>query len=124
MNYKQIARMATSGIKFFSDANGEFCCYMNRKGTVKMVHGVEVEEEEQTAKIKGLIRSPKQREIDGEIIRATDKIGIFTNEVELKNGYHVEVDGEMYVITEARPVRQTNITVAYRPILRRVSICG
>lgn len=123
MNYKQIARMATSGIKFFSDANGEFHCYIKRNG-VRMVDGVEVDEEQETVKIKGLIRSPKAREIDGEIIRATDKIGIFTNEVELKNGYHVEVDGEMYVITEARPVRQTNITAAYRPILRRVSICG
>jgi hypothetical protein len=123
MNYKQIARMATSGIKFFSDANGEFCCHIKRNG-VRMVDGVEVDEEQESVKIKGLIRSPKAREIDGEIIRATDKIGIFTNEVELKNGYHVEVDGEMYVITEARPVRQTNITAAYRPILRRVSICG
>ena len=123
MNYKQIARMATSGIKFFSDSNGEFHCYIKRNG-VRMVDGVEVDEEQETVKIKGLIRSPKAREIDGEIIRATDKIGIFTNEVELKNGYHIEVDGEMYVITEARPVRQTNITAAYRPILRRVSICG
>lgn len=123
MNYESIARMAANGINFFSDGNGEFDC-ITQQGSVNIVGGVEIKKPETVEKIKGLVRSPKVREVDGEHIRVTDKLGVFNNAVELKNGYHVIIDGERYVITEARPIRQTSVTVAYRPIMRRVSVHG
>lgn len=123
MNYNEIARMATEGINFFSDGNGEFKC-ITQRGSVEIIGGEEVEKPEISVMIKGLIRSPKVREVDGETIRVTDKLGVFNNKVEIKNGYHIDVDGELYVVVEARPIRQTNVTVAYRPILRRVSVHG
>ncbi|QBZ71370.1 hypothetical protein [Escherichia phage Jahat_MG145] len=123
MNYNEIARLATAGINFFSDGAGEFKC-ITQQGSVDIVGGEEVEKPEVSVMIKGLIRSPRTREVDGETIRVTDKLGVFTNSVEIKNGYHIDVDGERYIVVEARPVRQTNITVAYRPILRRVAVHG
>ncbi|QHR69111.1 ribonucleoside-triphosphate reductase [Escherichia phage tonn] len=123
MNYNEIARMATEGINFFSDGNGEFKC-ITQRGSVEIIGGEEVEKPEISVMIKGLIRSPKVREVDGETIRVTDKLGAFNNKVEIKNGYHIDVDGELYVVVEARPIRQTNVTVAYRPILRRISVHG
>ncbi|URC25719.1 hypothetical protein [Escherichia phage EC147] len=123
MNYNEIARMATEGINFFSDSNGEFKC-ITQRGSVEIIGGEEVEKPEISVMIKGLIRSPKVREVDGETIRVTDKLGVFNNKVEIKNGYHIDVDGELYVVVEARPIRQTNVTVAYRPILRRISVHG
>lgn len=123
MNYNEIARMATEGINFFSDSNGEFKC-ITQRGSVEIIGGEEVEKPEISVMIKGLIRSPKVREVDGETIRVTDKLGVFNNKVEIKNGYHIDVDGELYVVVEARPIRQTNVTVSYRPILRRISVHG
>lgn len=123
MNYNEIARLATAGINFFSDGAGEFKC-ITQQGSVDIVGGEEVEKPEVSVMIKGLIRSPRTREVDGETIRVTDKLGVFTNSIEIKNGYHIDVDGERYIVVEARPVRQTNITVAYRPILRRVAVHG
>ncbi|QHR74797.1 ribonucleoside-triphosphate reductase [Escherichia phage herni] len=123
MNYNEIARMATEGINFFSDGKGEFKC-ITQRGSVEIIGGEEVEKPEISVMIKGLIRSPKVREVDGETIRVTDKLGVFNNKVEIKNGYHIDVDGELYVVVEARPIRQTNVTVAYRPILRRISVHG
>jgi hypothetical protein len=123
MNYNEIARMATEGINFFSDGNGEFKC-ITQRGSVEIIGGEEVQKPEISVMIKGLIRSPKVREVDGETIRVTDKLGVFNNKVEIKNGYHIDVDGELYVVVEARPIRQTNVTVAYRPILRRISVRG
>ena len=95
MNYTNIAQMAKSGIAFFSDHNGVFKL-ITSGGGVEIVGGVEVEKPEQSTTIKGLIRAPKIR----------------------------EVDGERYVVVEARPIRPTGITVAYRPILRRVAVHG
>lgn len=123
MNYNEIARLATAGVNFFSDGAGEFKC-ITQQGSVDIVGGEEVEKPEISVMIKGLIRSPRTREVDGETIRVTDKLGVFTNAVEIKNGYHIYVDGELYVVVEARPIRQTNLTVAYRPILRRISVHG
>lgn len=123
MNYNEISRMATAGIAFFSDGDGVFEC-ITQQGGVVIEGGIEYDIPEKRVNIKGLIRSPRVREVDGEMIRATDKLGIFNNSVELKNGYQVMVDGEKYTIVEARPVRQTKTTVAYRPILRRISIHG
>ncbi|URY10794.1 hypothetical protein [Shigella phage ESh4] len=123
MNYNEIARMATEGINLFSDSNGEFKC-ITQRGSVEIIGGEEVEKPEISVMIKGLIRSPKVREVDGETIRVTDKLGVFNNKVEIKSGYHIDVDGELYVVVEARPIRQTNVTVAYRPVLRRISVHG
>ncbi|QHR74544.1 ribonucleoside-triphosphate reductase [Escherichia phage tunus] len=123
MNYNEIARMATAGINFFSDANGMFKC-ITQQGGVEIIGGEEVTKPEISVMINGLVRSPRTREVDGETIRVTDKLGIFTNETEIKNGYQIEIDGDRYVVVEARPVRQTNITAAYRPILRRIAVHG
>lgn len=123
MDYNYIAEMATYGINFFRDSNGVFKC-ITQQGSVEIIDGVEVEKPEIVMDAKGLVRSPRVREVDGELIRATDKLGIFTNELELKNGYQVIIDLERYTIVETRPVRQTSTTVAYRPIMRRISIHG
>ena len=123
MDYNSIARMATSGIAFFSDSNGEFKL-ITQLGGVDIIGGVEIEKPEVSTMIKGLVRAPRTREVDGETIRVTDKLGVFNNAVEIKNGMHIEIDGERYVITEARPIRPTSITVAYRPIMRRVAVHG
>lgn len=123
MDYNQIAGMATAGIEFFSDGKGEFDCIV-QQSSVSIVGGVEVEVPEVVEKIKGFVRSPRTREVDGERILATDKLGVFNNAVELKNGYQVFIDGECYVIKESRPIRQTGTTVAYRPIMRRVATYG
>lgn len=123
MNYDEIRNLARAGIAFFSDGDGEFKC-ITQAGGVEMVGGEEVELPEVSTTIKGLIRSPRVREVDGETIRVTDKLGVFNADVEILNGYMIEVDGERYVVTEARPIRQTKTTVAYRPILRRVAVHG
>ena len=123
MNYANIARMAKSEIAFFSDRNGVFKL-ITSGGGVEIVGGVEVEKPEQSTTIKGLVRAPKIREVDGETIRVTDKLGVFDADIEIKNGNQIEVNGERYVVVEARPISPTGITVAYRPILRRVAVHG
>lgn len=122
MDYGEIGRLASAGIDFFSGSDSEYKCIA--PGSVNIVNGVEVNEPEKTFKIYGLIRAPKARDVDGEMIKASDKLGIFKGSPELENGYFVIVDGEKYRITEARPIRPSGVTVAYRPILRRVSIHG
>ena len=123
MNYKEIRRLASNGIAFFSDGDGEVKC-ITQAGGVDIIGGEEVERPETSTTIKGLVRSPRVREVDGETIRVTDKLGVFNADVEIKNGYMVEIDGERYVVTESRPIRQTSTTIAYRPILRRVAVHG
>lgn len=123
MDYGYISEMATSGIAFFSDGDGEFDC-ITQQGSVEIIGGIEVEKPEIRKKIFGFVRSPRIRELEGDHIRVTDKLGVFNNEVELKNGYHIIIDNERYTITEARPIRQTGTTVAYRPIMRRISVHG
>ncbi|AKJ73999.1 ribonucleoside-triphosphate reductase [Salmonella phage 36] len=83
MNYEQIRSMASAGINFFSDVTGEFDC-ITQPGSVEIVGGVEVEKPEIKVKIKGLVRAPRTREVDGETIRVTDKLGVFNADVELK----------------------------------------
>lgn len=123
MNYEQIRSMASAGINFFSDGTGEFDC-ITQPGSVEIVGGIEVEKHEIKVKIKGLVRAPRTREVDGETIRVTDKLGVFNADVELKNGYQIDIDGERYVMVETRPIRPTSITVAYRPIMRRIAVHG
>lgn len=122
MDYGEISRMASAGIDFFSGANSEYKCII--PGVVTIVDGVEVSEPEKTFNIYGLIRAPRARDVDGEMIKASDKLGVFKGSPALENGYFVIVDGEKYRITESRPIRPSGVTVAYRPILRRVSIHG
>lgn len=123
MNYNELRKEMSSAIDFFSDGDGVFKC-ITQQGSVQIVNGREVELPEVSVDIKGLIRSPRIREVDGEAIMITDKLGIFNADVPLEKGYLVEVDGERYMITQPRPVRQTTTTLAYRPILRRVAEHG
>lgn len=123
MNYQKIAKLATAGISFFSDSSGYFNC-ITQAGSVQIVNGVEVEVPEVTAKIYGYVRNPRDIEVNGETIRATDKLGCFTNAVDLMAGFKVDIDGERYEIINPRPVRQTATTVAYRPVMRRIAVHG
>lgn len=123
LNYNDIARAATVGINFFRGGTGEFDCESTEGGT-RIIDGIEFHEPKKKFKVRGFVRSPKVREVDGEMIIATDKLGVFDNSVNIENGYMITIDDQKYVVVEARPIRQTNITVAYRPILRRVAIHG
>lgn len=123
INYNEVARLATSGINFFRGGSGEFDCVTSASGT-KMVNGEEVYEPKQTVAVKGFVRDPKFREIDGEAILANDKLGCFDNSQKIEKGFQIVIDGEAYVVTDPRPIRQTNVTVCYRPILRRVAAYG
>lgn len=123
MNYQEIASLANEGIEFFSDENGSFNC-ITQAGSVRMVGGVEVEQPEVTAMLRGFVRNPRDIEVNGDTIRANDKLGCFTNAVPLMAGFKVDIDGERYEIINPRPVRQTATTVAYRPVMRRIAVNG
>lgn len=123
MNYSDLAAEATAEILFFSDENGTFEC-ITQAGGVSIVNGVEVERPEVRENITGFIRNPRRHEVNGDTIRATDKLGVFTNDVNLEQGYSVFIDGEKYTIVDPRPVRQTATTLAYRPVMRRVAVNG
>lgn len=123
INYNEIAKMAESGIRFFRGGTGEFKCETNFSGT-RIVDGIEFNEGKEEITIRGFVRSPKIREVDGESILATDKLGVFDASVKIENGYKVIIDDQKYKVVESRPIRQTGVTVAYRPILRRIAIHG
>lgn len=123
MNYSQVESLMRSGINIFSDGDGIYTMTTG-VGYVDVIDGVEVEVPAQSFQIKGLVREIKNRDIDGEFIQFGDKRGIFTSEVEIRQGYQVTVDSEVYVVVDARPVKPTGTVVAYRPILRRVATYG
>lgn len=123
MNYSQVESLMRSGINIFSDGDGAYTMTTG-VGYVDVINGVEVEVPAQSFQIKGLVREIKNRDIDGEFIQFGDKRGIFTSEVEIKQGYQVTVDSEVYMVVDARPVKPTGTVVAYRPILRRVATYG
>lgn len=123
MNYSQVESLMRSGINIFSDGDGIYTMTTGA-GYVDVIDGVEVEVPAQSFQIKGLVREIKNRDIDGEFIQFGDKRGIFTSEVEIKQGYQIAVDSEVYVVVDARPVKPTSTVVAYRPILRRVATYG
>lgn len=123
MNYSQVESLMRSGINIFSDGGGTYTMTTG-VGYVDVIDGVEVEVPAQSFQIKGLVREIKNRDIDGEFIQFGDKRGIFTSEVEIKQGYQITVDSEVYVVVDARPVKPTSTVVAYRPILRRVATYG
>lgn len=93
-----------------------------RGGGVRMVGGVEIVQAETVHSVTGFTRRPKAHEVDGERIIATDLLGNFTNEVEIKSGDLMEIRGERYTVTDARPILQTSTVVSYRPILRRIAV--
>lgn len=120
MDYDYIRQMTESGIEFFSDNDGNFTI-ITSGGGVKIVNGKEVQVPEVRGTVRGLIREVKDRDINGETILAGDKRGIFNADVEIKKGMRIIVDDEHYNVVNARPVRPTGTTVAYRPILRRIA---
>lgn len=123
MNYSQVESLMRSGINIFSDSDGIYTMTTGA-GYVDVIGGVEVDVPVQSFQIKGIVREIKNRDIDGEFIQFGDKRGIFTSEVEIKQGYQITVDSEVYVVVDARPVKPTGTVVAYRPILRRVATYG
>lgn len=123
MNYADIEAINRAGVNFFSDAGGVYNMTTGA-GYVEVINGVEVDVPKQTFQIKGLVRDIKNRDIDGDFIQFGDKRGIFTAEVEIKQGYQITVDGEVFVVVDPRPVKPTTTVVGYRPILRRVATYG
>lgn len=123
MNYKQIQKMATAGIKNFSDDNGWFDLIISGGGK-KVVGGKEVIIPEERGVIKGAIREVKDRDVNGDSIRAGDKRGFFTCDQEIKQGMRVIIDGEAYTVVNARAIKPTGTVIAYRPILRRVAVAN
>lgn len=87
-------------------------------------NGFEIPPMEQVIPISGATRRPNAREIDGETIRASDILGIFNNDHEINEGDYIEIDGIRHVVVDARPVQASLEPVAYRPVLRRVSVGG
>lgn len=125
MNYDEMRKMATEGIEFFNDDAYSGVHYLIRGGGVIMAGGEEVQLEEERIAIKGVIRDIKARDVDGETIRAGDKRGIFTYEVEILKGHWIVDMSEIrYEVVDPRPIRPSGRTIAYRPILRRVAIYG
>lgn len=122
MNYNEIYHLASSGIEFFSDDDGEFVLVV--PGSVSIVDGVEVVQPEARATINGCIREFKSRDIDGEMILAGDKRGIFNADVPIRKGMRVIVDGEAYNVVDPRAIKPTGTVIAYRPVLRRISVHG
>lgn len=123
MDYRQVESLMREGIEFFSDGDGLFTVFMG-PGSVEMVNGVEVPASPSIGQVKGVIREIKARDVDGEYIQFGDKRGIFTAQVEIKQGYQIKVDGETFVVVDPRPVKPTGTVVGYRPILRRVATYG
>lgn len=123
MNYSEIQAMASAGIDFFSDGDGEFVIIISGGG-VKIVNGKEVTVQEQRGMVKGLVRDVQDREINGESILVGDKRGIFNAAQEITKGMRIIVDDEYYTVTNARPIKPTGTVVAYRPILRRIAVSG
>lgn len=120
MNYNEILYHATAGINFFSDDSGEFTLFI--PGGIRIVNGTEVRHPDVTATLKGVVRDFSARDIDGEMIVAGDKRGIFTADVPIEKGNRVIVDGEHYTVTDPRAIKPTGTVIAYRPVLRRVAV--
>ncbi|QYU38166.1 hypothetical protein [Enterobacter phage Phc] len=121
MNYRQIQKMATAGIKNFSDDNGWFDIIISGGGK-KVVGGKEVITPEERGVVKGAIRDVNDRDVNGESILAGDKRGLFTCDQEIKQGMRIIIDGELYTVVNARAIKPTGTVIAYRPILRRVAV--
>lgn len=91
---------------------------------VTMVNGVETYQQESERAVVGFVRRPKTHEVDGDLIIATDWLGNFTNEVEIRQGDYMIIHGERYIVTDARPLAPTGDVISYRPIMRRVAVNG
>lgn len=122
MDYNAIREMASSGIAFFSDGDGEFEIITSRGGVTIGDDGKEYYAPEQRGTVYGLVRDIKARDINGETILPGDKRGIFNADTAIEVDMVVIVDGEHWVVTDARPIKPTGTVVAYRPILRRISV--
>lgn len=123
MNYDEIRAMASSGIDYFSDGDGEFVLIISAGG-IKIVNGKEVKTPEVRGVAKGLVRDVNDRDINGESILAGDKRGIFNADQPISKGMRIIVDDEHYVVVNARAIKPTGTVVAYRPIIRRIAVNG
>lgn len=122
MNYGEIYNHVATGIQFFG--NGQKHKFYTNQGTVEIVSGVEVEIARQSVEIEGVLRQAKKRDIDGEAIIAGDWLGFFGADTPIKKGYEVCLHGEHYVVVDERPVMPGGEILAYRPIMRRVTVHG
>lgn len=123
MNYSQIERMSRKGVAFFTDQSRPM--NLIKQGEYGYDEsGFEIPPMEQVIPISGATRRPKAREIDGETILASDILGIFNNDHEINQGDFIEIDGIRFVVTDSRQVQASLEPVAYRPVLRRVSVGG
>lgn len=120
MDYDDVRDLITGGIEFMSDGDGNF--KFTRGGGVKISGGKEVSEPRENFTCYGLFRDVSLNLVNGDSILAGDKRGIFTADVEIRQGDQVEIDGLSYIVVDARPVKPTSTVVAYRPIVRRTAV--
>lgn len=87
-------------------------------GGVRWENGVEIPDQgEESTTIRGWIRVPTSREVDAGLLR-TDLIGCFTGDVVIENGMVIVVDAVRYVVIAANPLKHTDVTLCYQPVLR------
>lgn len=125
IDYGMIQSLTDQGINAFAGSNGVFDVILSGGGVEIDQSGNEVIKPEVTGKLYGAVRAVSYRYIDGESILAGDKRAFFSNATSIENGMIVIIDGEKWRIVDTRPVdpTQTNV-IAYRPILRKVSVHG
>ena len=122
MNYGEIYRQVNDGIRFFG--NGQKHKFYTSQGSVEIVSGVEVGVTRNAVEVEGVLRQAKKRDIDGEAIIAGDWLGFFGAEVAIKKGYEVCLHDERYIVVDERPVMPGGEILAYRPIMRRITVHG
>lgn len=123
MDYASIRAMASQGVAFFSDGDGEndFKIIINGGGVTIGPDGSEIHNPPQEAYLSGLVRDVNIRDVNGDSIKAGDKRGIFNADVPIDFGMVIYVDDEAYTVVNPRPIKPTGTVVAYRPILRRIA---
>lgn len=124
MRYSEIQKLASEGIMSFTELPIGGTCILITGGGAVMAGGMEAILDEVRTPIRGVIRDINAREFNGDTIRAGDRRGIFTHDVEIKRGHWIESEGIRYEVKDARPIKPAGTVVAYRPILRRVAAYG
>lgn len=123
IDYSSIQAQASAGINFF--LGGKSTPYkLITPGGLSIVNGEEVMSPETSQDVLGVIRDVTSRDIDGESILAGDKKGIFDHKVAFSKGMLIDIDGERFTVVDPRVIKPGDAVVAYRPILRRVSVYG
>lgn len=122
MDYTNIKGQVNSAVKFFG--NSKVYKFYTGSGTVEIVSGVESGVSRQTVEISGVLRQAKKRDIDGESILVGDWLGFFGADTPIEKGYELCINNERYIVVDNRPVMPGDAVLAYRPVMRRISVYG